>query len=57
MWLSDKEVAARYGVSRVSIWRWARAGKFPQPHKVSEAVTRWHVEDLDAYDQRLRGAA
>lgn len=59
VWLSDKQVAARYSVSRITIWRWAReqiAG-FPQPRKISANCTRWHVAELEAFDKRMQEAA
>lgn len=53
-WLSDKRVAARYSVSRMTIWRWSKdqSLKFPQPRKLSANVTRWNRAELDAYDLR-----
>ena len=56
-WLSDKQVAARYSVSRITIWRWAReVPEFPTPHKISGNVTRWHAPEIDAFDKRMLGA-
>jgi prophage regulatory protein len=40
-YLTNKEVAAMCGVSTVTIWRWAKAGKFPQPVKLGENTTRF----------------
>jgi predicted DNA-binding transcriptional regulator AlpA len=49
--LSDVAVAARYAVSRPTIWRWTKAQcGFPQPIKVSSGTTRWRLEDLQRYD-------
>ena len=57
-WLSDKQVAARYSVSRITVWRWAREiDQFPKPRKISANVTRWHVSELDAFDKRMQEAA
>jgi predicted DNA-binding transcriptional regulator AlpA len=52
--LSDVAVAARYAVSRPTIWRWTKAQcGFPQPIKVSSGTTRWRLEDLQRYDLAL----
>lgn len=48
--LSDKIVAGRYGVSRATIWRWARSGRFVQPVKLSPGCTRWRLVDLEAWE-------
>lgn len=58
VWLSDKQVAERYSVSRITVWRWAReVDQFPNPRKISANVTRWHVSELEAFDKRMQEAA
>lgn len=52
VWLSDREVAARYGISRVSVWRWARNNFLPAPKKIGPATTRWNILELEKHDQR-----
>ena len=52
-WLSDLDVAARYGVSRITIWRWARTGRIPQPLKIGPNTSRWNSAELEAHDARL----
>ncbi len=47
----DTELAARYGVGRVTIWRWAKTGLLPPPVRVGPGATRW---DLTAVEQRER---
>lgn len=47
--LSDKGVAARYDVSRATIWRWAAEGRIPKPVKVVGS-TRWRIADLLAWE-------
>lgn len=34
------------GVSAPTVWRWAKAGKIPQPRKLSAGVTVWNVGAL-----------
>ena len=52
-WLTDREVAARYGVSRITVWRWAKAGRLPDPHKIGPNTARWNAAELDALDARM----
>lgn len=40
-------VAAREGISTVTVWRRAAAGLLPQPHRVG-GTTRWIVGELRA---------
>ena len=44
--LKDTELAAIYGVSRATIWRWAQAGTIPKPKKISANTTRWDGAEL-----------
>lgn len=49
-YLRDTDVAARYGTSRPTIWRWTAAGRFPAPVKLSPGCTRWRLADLEAWE-------
>ena len=49
-YLTDKDTAARYTVSRGTIWRWIREGNFPQPVRFGAASTRWRLADLEAWE-------
>mgnify|MGYP006295087811 CR=1 FL=1 len=46
LYLSDRQVGARYGVHRTSIWRWFRDGNFPRPIKLSPGCTKWLLSDI-----------
>lgn len=54
----SKVVRERYGVSDMSLWRWVRDKKmgFPQPIIINRRKF-WDFDDLDAFDERQRGAA
>ena len=39
--LTDNEVGSLLGISRASVWRWAKSGRIPQPRKIGENTTRW----------------
>lgn len=47
---STKGNSGRYPVSGATIWRWVKLGKFPAPIKLSENITVWDVDKLDAWD-------
>lgn len=50
-YLTDKQVAARYGVSRPTIWRWkATNPAFPAPVEVSSGTTRWRLSSLRLFE-------
>lgn len=49
-YLSDKGVAARYDVSRATIWRWAAEGRIPKPVKIIGS-TRWRMTDLLIWEE------
>ncbi|MFY9184045.1 MAG: AlpA family phage regulatory protein [Limnohabitans sp.] len=36
-------------VCAATLWRWVGAKKFPAPHKLSEGVTAWKVEEVRAW--------
>lgn len=52
-WLSDRDLALRYGVSRVTIWRWAREGVIPTGKKIGPNVTRWSAAEIEAHDAEM----
>jgi prophage regulatory protein len=54
--LSDRQVAARYNVSRQCVWSWSQAGTIPKPIKLSAGCTRWNLADLQAFEARKAGA-
>lgn len=55
-YLSDREVAGRYGVSRAAIWRWVDTVEgFPKSIKLSRGTTRWRLSELVQFEiQRER---
>jgi len=52
-YLSDRQCAARFGVSRATIWRWTQAGNFPQPVRLSSCCTRWRRADVETWEAAL----
>ncbi len=49
-YLNDRQAAARYSVSRNTVWRWAKDGSFPKPTQLSPQCTRWRLTDLEAWE-------
>jgi len=52
---SDKQLAARYEVSRATIWRWTHEKRLPQPIKLSAGCTRWKLSDIEAWEAECEG--
>ncbi|GAA6147775.1 AlpA family phage regulatory protein [Pseudooceanicola nitratireducens] len=50
-YLTDLQVAARYGVHRSTPWRWAKTDPtFPQPITLTPGCTRWKLVDLEIWE-------
>ena len=54
---SDKELAARYRVTRQTIWRWVREGVMPPPLRIGKAATRWEDSTIRRWEDSKREAA
>lgn len=52
LYLSVGQVAARFGVSTDSIWRWRRDGEFPAPVKLGGRTTRWRLADIENWESQ-----
>jgi len=51
IFLQDKHVADRYGIGRVSVWRWLKTDPtFPKPFKLSPGCVRWRLADLEVWE-------
>lgn len=53
--LTDREAAIFLGISKASVWRYAKDPRFPQPVRLGPGSTRWRLSDLLEYADRLRG--
>lgn len=55
-YLSDTQVAARYGVHRSTPWRWIKADKsFPKPVMLTPGCTRWNLSELETWEAAKKG--
>jgi len=51
VFLQDKSVAERYGVTRTTPWRWLKSDpSFPKPVTLSPGCSRWKLADLEAWE-------
>ncbi len=55
MYVDDKTIAKRFGVSRATVWRWARTSNFPAPVSLSPGCTRWRLSDVEAWEATRSG--
>lgn len=53
IYLSDNQVADRYGIKRGSVWRWTKENEnFPKPVRFSKGCVRWSISELEAYEAK-----
>ncbi len=58
IYLSDKDLAARFGICRTSVWRWLERRALPQPVRLGANTVRWRLVDIEAFEaQRLAASA
>ena len=54
--LRRREVEKITGVSRASIYRLMRSGRFPLPVRVSDTAVRWKESDINSWIDSLPAA-
>ncbi len=54
--LTIREVCARVGVSRTTIYARMNERQFPAPIKIGTKSVRWRSDEIDAYIDRLSAA-
>jgi len=52
LYFTDREVAARYEVSRPTVWRWLRMGHLPPPETIGPNTKRWKLATLESWDEQ-----
>ena len=52
--LSYADLEERYGKSRVTIWRWVRAGLLPAPYETGPNSVGFDSEEVDERDAGLK---
>ncbi|KAB7886423.1 AlpA family phage regulatory protein [Poseidonibacter ostreae] len=48
------DVVKKIGISKSTIWQWAKEDKFPKPIKISPRVTVWAEDELDNWMMTTR---
>ena len=51
--LTVLEVGKALGVSPATVWRWAKAGRIPQPRKLGANSTRWDSVEVQTAIQKM----
>lgn len=54
-YVSDRQLAERYGVHRATIWRWSQQGLLPEPVSLSDQCTRWDLAEIEELDEIRKG--
>ena len=56
--LSDVALSARFGVHRMTPWRWLKSDQtFPKPVKLTPGCTRWKLSEIEAWETSKANAA
>ena len=48
---SAASLAARYGKSERTIWRWSSNGTLPRPHHIGSAAL-WSLDEIEQFERR-----
>ncbi len=51
--LSYADLAERYGKSRVTLWRWVRAGLLPAPYENGPNSVAFKTQEIEERDAKL----
>ena len=46
-WLNTKQLCAYLHISKVTLWRYVKAGKLPQPKRLSDKILLWEKKLVD----------
>lgn len=56
-YLSDRQVASRFNISKATVWRWHENNPdFPRRLKLSPGTSRWRLSDLVRFETKRRTA-
>lgn len=50
VWLTDRQVAARYSIDRVTVYRWVNSFGLPAGVNLTPGTTRWLLSDIEAWE-------
>ncbi|RMX61788.1 helix-turn-helix transcriptional regulator [Roseibium alexandrii] len=50
-YLSDQDLAVRWGIARPTVWRWHRENlSFPRCVKLTPGCSRWKLSDIEQWE-------
>ena len=49
-YVTIKDLCAKYGVNRTTIWRWQQKQGFPDPVRFGPQTVRWKMADVTAWE-------
>lgn len=55
IYLSGKEVKARYGIGNTTLYDWVKKTDFPSPYKMGPKLSRWKLSELEAWEEKSKG--
>lgn len=55
-YLSSDALAARYGVTRKTIYNWTHAGRLPKQVQLGPNVVRWRRDEIEAFERAAAAA-
>lgn len=51
-YIDDRALAARYAVSRATVWRWVKTERLPKPIRLSPGCTRWRLSEVEDWERQ-----
>ena len=51
--LSERQLCARLGVSRTTLWRWMKDGHLPHSVQIGPRCVRWRLEDIEQWEAEV----
>lgn len=57
VFLTDRQVAARYGVHQNTIRNWVASGRIIQPLMLSPGCIRWRLADIERWEEEKAAEA
>mgnify|MGYP006446522135 CR=1 FL=1 len=55
-YLSSDALAARYGVTRKTVYNWKNSGRLPQPVQLGPNIVRWRRDEIEQYEAEAAAA-
>ena len=53
VYFSAADLARRYRIHKITVWKWAARGRLPKPMKLSPGTTRWRSDLIESHEAAL----